>query len=181
MRTQLIKWTLGMMTSMQPAQVTPWADTFEASATTIVDVATEAPLFAGEAGTRKTIALLVSLGWFEGRFDPKAKGDCEKKDKDGKCISPPQSLCMFQIGRSNLASLGVTEGQLLSDFGLCARTAVRMVKISFGVCRGRDELELLGHYASGGNTCGGLKESRHRMQKAKWLLGAFPLKEDDNG
>jgi len=171
MRIQLVQWALGMMTSLQPVAVTPWADTYVSSAEAMVDVAEEAPLFKGEDGVRKTIVLLISLGWFEGRFNQKAIGD------------KGQSVCMFQLGVANLKSLGTSREEVLSDFSVCARSALKAVRISFNVCRGRDELDLLGHYASGSARCdAGLRESRHRMQKAKWLFGKFPFKmEDDNG
>jgi len=164
----LVAWALRMMLLAQPASVTPWAETYETTAQAFVDEATAAPLFTGSTGIEKTISLFLSVAWFEGRFDPQARGDCHKEN--GKCVGQPQSLCMFQIGRSNLAALNLTEKDLMADVRVCTHAARTMMKTSFTVCRGYPSLELLGHYASGGNTCGGLKESRHRMLKAEWIF-----------
>ena len=162
---QLVAWIYRMMLVLQPAGVTPWAETYETTATVFADVATRLPLFPGSDGVARTAALFTSVAWYEGRFDPQAKGDCKEK-KNGKCVSPPQSVCMFQIGISNLAGLHTTQDELLSDVAKCTHAARKMMQISFGVCRGLPFEDLLGHYASGGSTCGGLKESRHRMKTA---------------
>jgi hypothetical protein len=160
--SHLVAWVWYMMLQLQPATVTPWAETYESTAKVFAEEATLLPLFSGSDGARRTAALFLSVAWFEGKFNPQAKGDC----KNGKC----ESLCMFQIGRSNVAGLKVTEEQLLSDVRVCTQAARKMMQISFGVCRGRPKLDILGHYASGGATCGGLRESRHRMQKAEWIF-----------
>ncbi len=154
---------------VQPAEITPWADTYESTAEALVDEATQRPLFSGNTGIERTLSTFLSVAWFEGRFDPHAKGDCKEK-KDGACVSAPQSLCMFQIGVSNLPGLKVSADDILSDVRVCVRAARTMMKISFGVCKGYPRLDLLGHYASGGETCGGLRESRHRMLKADWIF-----------
>jgi hypothetical protein len=169
----LSAWILAAMLSAQPEA--PWRDTYEATAEVFARVALEAPLFQGADGPRRTASWFVSVAWFEGRFDPQAKGDCRRKDKDGKCLSAPQSVCMFQIGVSNLAALGTTEPAILNDVEICTRAARRMMQTSMGVCRGRPTDELLGHYASGRGTCGGLAESRHRVTKARWLFDHVPF------
>ena len=168
---QLVAWTVRIMQMIQPVQVTPWAESYKTTADAFVDEAARLPLFPiSERGIEKTLSVFLSVAWYEGRFDPHAKGDCRVK-REGKCISPPQSLCTFQVGRSNLAGLGITEEQILSDIKVCVHAGRTMMKTSFRVCRARPFLELLGHYASGGNRCGGLKESRHRMNKAMWIFG----------
>jgi len=173
-REALIKWAVAAMTTMQPVAVTPWASTYQDSATTMVTVAEETPLWPGPDATQRTVATLISLGWYEGRFDQKAKGDgvCLKMGPNNKCLEkgPPQSFCMFQVGRSNFKFLGVTEETILGDFERCTRSAVKLIQISKNVCKGRPDFELLGHYASGGDTCGGIRESTHRMNKAKWVF-----------
>lgn len=176
----LVSWTEEAMKKAQPSA--PWQETYHDTAGTFVKLAKEAPLFAGVHGVRRTLSLLVSVAWFEGRFDPKAKGDCLEKDKKGRCIARPQSLCMFQIGRSNLKYLETTEEEILESTEVCTRAAMKMMKISFNVCRGRNEADFLGHYAAGGDACGGpkgegLRESGHRMLKAKWIFDHVPLKE----
>jgi len=168
--TQLIAWVWRMMLMLQPASITPWVETYEATAIAFVDEATRLPLFSGSTAIEQTVSTFLSVAWYEGRFDPKAKGDCKER-QNGKCISQPQSLCMFQIGRSNLNYLGITEEQILTDIRICTHAARTMMKTSFAVCKGFSNIELLGHYASGGSTCGGLKESRNRMRKAEWIFG----------
>jgi hypothetical protein len=176
MTTELVSWAVTVMMSIQPVAKTPWSSTYESSAKTIVKVSEESPLFSGSDAAHRTVALFLSLGWFEGRLNPKAKGDCKDRDKAGECLSRPASLCMFQVGRSNLRWLDVTEEQILEDFEVCTRAAHKMIKISFGVCRGRPSTEILGHYASGGETCGGIRESLHRVNKALWIFQTFPVK-----
>jgi hypothetical protein len=166
---QLIAWIYRVMLILQPANVTPWADTYETTATVFANEAIRLPLFPGSQGIERTAAVFTSVAWYEGRFDPKAKGDCKEK-KNGKCVSPPQSVCMFQIGISNLAGLHTTQDELLSDVSKCTQAARTMMQISFGVCRALPHEDLLGHYASGGSTCGGLRESRHRMKTAIWIF-----------
>jgi hypothetical protein len=194
MNAQLAAWILRMMLILQPASVTPWADSYGTTAAVFADVAIHAPLFPGKDGIERTAALFTSVAWYEGRFDPQAKGD-------GKCLEyvpvteaelkiaingppgtpmrpkmkclkkgPPQSVCMFQIGISNLAGLRTTQEELLSDTTKCTLAARTMMQTSFGVCHGLPISDLLGHYASGGNTCGGIRESRHRMNTAQWVF-----------
>jgi len=168
--SKLAVWILKMMLILQPANVTPWAETYASTAEVFANEAISAPLFSGESAAIKTASVLISVAWYEGRFDPQAKGDCKEK-KNGKCVSAPQSICMFQIGISNLSGLHVTQEELLSDVAKCTRSARTMMKISFGVCKSLGFEESLGHYASGGDTCGGLRESRNRIKTAMWLFG----------
>lgn len=161
--TTLAAWVLFAMSSIQPKA--PWIDTYPKTADAIAKVSIDEPLFDGDDGPRRTAALFVSVAWFESTFNPKAEGD------------KGQSVCLFQIGVSNLKALGTTRQEILEDVEVCTRAARRMMKISFNVCRRRPFEEWLGHYASGGNTCGGLKESRHRVEKAKWIFAHFKESE----
>lgn len=146
------------MLAMQPANITPWADTYESTATAFVEEATREPMFKGNTGIGRTLSLWVSVAWYEGRFDLHAKGD------NGN------SLCMFQVGRSNLRGLGISEEAILQDTKVCIDAARRMMKLSFRVCSGLPASDMLGHYASGGSKCGGLKASRNRMATADNLF-----------
>ena len=70
----LAAWVLSLMLALEPHS--PYAATFSATATAIAHVvASEQPLFDGADGRVRTAALLVSLGWFESRFDQHAVGD----------------------------------------------------------------------------------------------------------
>lgn len=173
----LTPWILQVMVALEPTA--PWRSTYETTAEALATVAEEEPLFPGKDGPRRTAALFVSVAWYEAHFQQDAKGDCRKKDDKGRCVAQPQSLCMFQVGRSNLGALGTTEEAILSDINVCTRSARKMMYDSFGVCRGRPTEDMLGHYASGGQTCGGLRESRHRVAKAKWLESKFPFVASD--
>lgn len=157
----MYEWILALITETADPAAT-WKDTYPSTARAIEQVARERPLFSGVDGTQRTAALLVAVSWFESRHNPRAIGD------------KGQSLCAFQIGKSNLKALKITEEQILSDILTCTRAAVQMMKVSFGVCRENPIEEKLGHYASGGQTCAGLRESRNRMLKAQWLFRHRP-------
>jgi hypothetical protein len=174
-------WVRALMTKSEPTPP-PWIGTFDSSAAIIASVADELPVYAGDDGPAKTAALLVSIGWFESHFRPDAKGDCDKRDPVTKiCVagSRAHSFCMFQIHETNFASLGVTETQVQTDLRVCARSALRLVRISFRVCAEKPHLDRLDHYAAGGNGCRTPlhEEGRHRMRKGDWLFNAIPREE----
>ena len=179
MRTEILfQWTLRVMQSLQPAA--PWAETFPESATVLVQVAETTPLYPIEQdGVRRTLALLLSIANFESSLKPDAEGDCDAKDreKNGLCKKGARghSLCMFQISDSNLKSLGTTREEIQRDLSVCTKSALSLIKISFGVCRTKAAEDQLAQYAAGGGACGGPKgegllESRHRMAKARWIF-----------
>ena len=151
-------WILTLMLALVPGS--PYEGTFAATAAAIDQAAHEAPLYPGEDGPARTAAQLVALAWFESRFDPKAVGD------------HGNSLGLFQVGVSNLASLGIERDDLF-DPKKAADAALRMIRTSFVVCRVRPKEERLAHYAAGGPDCSkGGNESRHRTALAARLLRA---------
>ncbi len=165
MTTTLALWVLSLMHALQPSA--PWVDGYGETAAEIADAASAAPVYSGPDGVARTAALLTSIAWFEGRFQPDAVGDSGA------------SVCMMQIGASNLSTLGVTRASMLEDRATCLRAALRMIRTSFAVCRGRPQSESLGHYASGGKFCGGangqgLAESKHRVDLAMRLVRSHP-------
>jgi hypothetical protein len=163
--------------------VVPWASTYPTSAATMVKVAEADPLFPGEEGVRRTLALYVALGIFESGLKPDAEGDCVTAtgravaSVGGVCPtgSRGNSYCMFQVSQSNFQKLEITKDEIQSTFEICTRAMHKLVKISFGVCRSKaSNDDRLAHYAHGGETCGGPKgegllESQHRSRKAHWL------------
>lgn len=167
-------WVLSLMLQVQPKA--PWLNTYKASAEAISKAAQKYPLFVGEDGERKTAALLVSLGFFEGALKPDAKGDCKEKFSNGLCKpgSRPQSYCMFQIHETNHEGLGVTKEDLLNNIDLCTETAVKLLKRSFQICSSVPVEEKLRWYAGGGDVCtsdnDAIKKSKHRILKAIWLF-----------
>jgi len=205
----LSRWILDSMIRAQPEA--PWRDTYPQTAEIFAKVATDSPLFSGEDGPRKTAAWLVSTAWFEGRFDPKAKGDGRCLDSEPVTVAqleaainsppgtpmrpklrckkkgPPQSFCMFQVGKSNFEFLKTSEEEIMGSVEVCTRHAVTMMKSSISLCRSHPQDEWLAQYASGGGECGGkvlpngekagLLESRHRVNKAKWLFTNVKAKE----
>lgn len=146
----MLTWIISLMLLLQPQA--PWKANYESTAVGILEGAKAEPLFQGESGLRRTVALDVALAWFESRFDPSAVGD-------------------------NGRSRGLYQVQYVGDVEPVLQQTIRanqMIKESFRVCRYKPFEERLGWYASGGNGCsnaGGLKASRHRVLKAKWLEG----------
>jgi len=173
----LIAWALRVMHALQPTA--PYADTFEASAAVIVRVAESEPLYPVEKdGIRRTVALVLSLGNFEGALKQDAEGDCRDGDKtaSGLCKkgASGRSKCMLQVNESNFKALGITAKQIQTDFEVCVRAAFKMIRASFSICRQRAPEDKLANYAAGGEGCGGPKgegimESRHRVRKAQYL------------
>lgn len=152
-------WVLSLMIASQPSA--PWRATYPDTAAAIADASEEAPVFAGAHGRERSAALLVSLAWFESRFDPHASGD------------HGESLGLFQINRHNFT---VPAEIAMQDPYIAAREALRLVRESFRVCRGKPLDEQLGWYAAGGVGCDrALDKSRHRVRRAVWLERRFPF------
>lgn len=172
--TTLTAWILNLILTLQPSA--PWSETYGRTAEAIARVSEASPVFAGEDGPARTAAMLVALAWFESSFRPDAAGDCDRKQPNGMCApgGRPRSFCLFQIGESNFAALGVTREQVQTDVDVCADAAIRMVRISFQVCRARPLEDRLGHYASGGSSCDGVAASRNRIRKGMWLFRSTP-------
>ena len=155
----MTQWVLLLMISLQPANVTPWADTFPATAESIARASVQSPLFAGADGPARTATVLVSVAWFEGRFNAHAIGD------------HGHSHGMFQSSRVPI-----------EDLDEQTRQALGMMRASFAGCHARKAEDWLGHYASGGSTCtnvGGLIASRHRMSLAMRLWKDHPSRQID--
>ena len=157
-------WILKLMQLLIPHA--HYADTFPATAAAIDKVAHEAPLYEGENAVVETAVDLVALAYYESRFDPKAVD--KKKTSYG----------LTQIDGSNLKSLGLTKEQLF-DPETNLRAALKLMRISYRLCRYRPHDERLANYASGGPTCSvpeGLVESRRRLKLAAALLRKHPVK-----
>jgi hypothetical protein len=139
----------------------PWEATYPATADALAAAAIAEPLFDGARGAEHTLDLLVSLAWFESHFNPTAVGD------------GGASVGLFQIAP---ATAGATRAQLL-DPAQAAPIAIRLLRQSRRICKGRPVEEQLAWYARGGGGCSdkGYELSRHRWAKAKWLYTAHPL------
>ncbi len=146
----IIVWILSLMRLLQPHA--PWLASYEATAKGIQDGATSSPVFSGENGIERTIAVDVSLAWFESRFDSHAVGD--------------------HGTAHGLYQVHAIEPETVKEQTVQANA---MIKQSFKACVNRVKEEWLGWYAAGGNDCNrGLRESRHRMLKAFWLFKNHP-------
>jgi hypothetical protein len=168
-------WVLTLMLKAEPAHAqSPWRASYEATAAAIARAADQRPLFAGQDGAAKTAAVLVSVAWFESRFQPDAEGD-KPKLADGT-RGRARSVCAMQVHESNFAALKVTRAELLSDVQRCFDTGLELLHVSFGVCRAQPLEHRLAHYCVGGNGCTlpTKGEDAHRMRLALALFKALP-------
>jgi hypothetical protein len=157
----------------------PWSDVFPREAESFVTAAERDTLFRGKRGIEETIDYELSVAFYESHFKPEAKGD------------GGASLGLFQIApgtaqpyvgwvRAKRAARGdvfdpwATVRDELFDVEASPGLALRLMRVSFEICRDRPREERLGWYAAGGSGCRGIKESRHRVAKAEWIARAFP-------
>ena len=163
-----------MLKAEPAAAASPWRSSYERTARAIAKASEAQPLFAGEDGPEKTAALVVSVAWFESRFQPDALGDHERL-ADGR-KGEPTSFCAMQINRTNLAGLGVSREKLLGDIDACIGAGLRLMRASFRVCAGQEVERRLDWYAVGGNACTRppRDEGAHRMRKGMWLFSSVP-------
>lgn len=174
-------WVLALMLKAEPsAASSPWRATYEATADAFARAASARPLFDGPRGAEKTAALLVSTAWFESGFRQDAEGDFVR--------GAPTSFCALQVNASNFRALGVTREALTRDeldaegrvarraIDVCADAGLRMMRVSFGVCRGKPLERRMDHYARGGDGClpPPHDEGTHRVKKALWLFERVP-------
>ena len=146
-------WILLLMIGLQPSA--PWRDTYATTANAIARAAEAEPLFAGEDGPARTAALLVSVAWFEGRYDPNAHN---AKDPGGG------SFGMFQSSRKPIASV---DDQV--------KHALAALRVSFRECASRRSQDWVALYASGSCTnVGGQLASRRRMGLAQRIFHDHP-------
>ncbi len=149
----MIAWILAAMVLLQPSA--PWKDSYAKTAEGILEGAKREPVFDGSI--LRTVALDVSLSWFESRFNPQAVGD------NGK------SWGLYQF-QGHGKPEGVIEQTIIAN---------RLIKESFRVCKAKPLEDRLGWYAAGGNGCErGLKHSRHRIWKAQWLVRTIAMVGD---
>lgn len=168
MNTPLTAWVLLAMLRVQPTA--PWIDTYPSTAEAIATAATDEPLFQGEDGAKKTAAILTSVAWYEGTFKQNAEGD-HIKLADGR-KGRPRSFCTMQIHETNFRYLGVTKDQVQEDIGVCIRSALRLMRISFTLCKQKGFEHLLDQYTTGTGGCRAPKKNEgvHRMRKGMWLF-----------
>lgn len=180
---QLVAWILAAMTTKEPNAA--WKASYATTAEAFAVVAEDSPLFGGDDGVKRTAALELAVTWFESTFAPDAVGDktCVEYAWHGPVLGyawgfpyyatgcarrgEARSFCLFQVGESNFAFLGVTRDQIMADRETCARAGVTMLRVSMEICKGRSSSDVLAHYAAGGATCpqegAAVRDSRNRM------------------
>lgn len=154
-------WVLSLMIGLQP--LAPWRESYPETASAIARASRTFPAFEGANGAKRTAALLVSLAWFESRFDPQAHGD------------HGQSLGLFQISRVHAKSVELLEPNYAPYH------ALSLIRRSFEVCRSKPVDERLAWYAAGGDGCSdaGIRKSAHRMALARRLYEGGAHVESD--
>jgi hypothetical protein len=174
----LVTWTLLIMSLAQPVRPS-WSDTYERQAEADVTAAERAPLYKGDLAVPKTVALMVSLAWFESSFKPDAKGD-HGASWGLFQVAPSTGQVFVARAHERAAAWGDVlnpwsgaKDELL-DVDRAAFLALEVMRESFIACRRRPADEVLGWYAAGGEGCRGIKESRARVHKAQWLLRQAP-------
>jgi hypothetical protein len=149
----MIAWVLSLMLILQPEA--PWKTTYESTATTIVQKATATPIKGDSKGGAYTAVILVSLAWFESRFDPEAHNP---KDPGGG------SYGLYQASRVPIPDVAAQTDQALG-----------MIRQSFKACAALPVEKRLSWYTTGGPVCVPTKESTHRMGLAMRLLKEHPV------
>jgi membrane-bound lytic murein transglycosylase MltF len=144
-------WILALMFALQPEA--PWTDSYLETAQAIADVSERDSLFKGDDGPRRTAALLVSLAWFESRYDQEAIGDHGR------------SCGIHQVQPRTSQRYTCEE---LQDPAVSAKEAIRLIRISMRICHSLAPEERLSWYTSG--SCNrGARESRNRLNLAARL------------
>ncbi len=152
-----VAWVVGLLSTLEPSS--PWKDTYEKTAEAIAHASDREPLFApDDHGAERTATLLVSLAWYESRFNPRATS------KNGRWY------CLYQIDKGHFAE----PEKALSDPELCTRTAMKLLRDSLQRCKARVPDDRLAAYTSGDCSRGG-PESRYRMFLARKLLKEHPM------
>jgi hypothetical protein len=162
--TRLLSPTLAHGLNDVDKTVHHWEESYPGTAQAIAVASLEAPLFKGSDGAKHTAAVLVALSFHESRFDPNAVGD------------HGEAMGLYQVHPSTVPDV---DPDTFTEPLIASRTARELIRQSSRICRGYDELEMMGWFASGGEGCKerGRKKSRVRMSLAK-TLATSPIKED---
>lgn len=158
-----VSWVVGLLAALEPQS--PFRATYEKTAEAIARVSESEPLFpVDEEGEERTATLLVSLAWYESRFQPNARS------RNGRWY------CLYQLEKGWLPDAKAS----LSDQEMCTRAAVKVVRRSLEACQSRPLNDRLAQFTSGRCDRGGV-ESRYRMFLASKLLKEHPLPPPTGG
>lgn len=150
----------------------PWRSTYESTAVSIARAANANPLPFSADREERTAALLVSVAWFESAFKQNAEGDFVGVGSSRR----PTSFCLLQVAESNFRALKVTRDEVQTNIDRCVDAGLRMMHVSWAVCRGEPLERRMDHYAAGGPTCARPRhdEGGHRIRKAQALYRRRP-------
>jgi hypothetical protein len=155
----------------------------------------EKPLFSGRYGRSQTVAMILSVAWWESRYrrdvdlnlGKRARGDhgqswCMMQVKLGEPIKDtddetPSRIIMKDNGSYEITSdkdRGWTGGDLIHDRQKCFHAGLRMIRNSFNSCSKLPVLDRLSVYASG-DCHENQPQSRARVGSAvEWLSYRIP-------
>jgi hypothetical protein len=195
---RMVSWTPPGRSFIKHAKETPEEGRarYEEIANALISVVfdpNEKPIFGGKYGRAKTLALLLSLSWFESGYrrdvdfgiGPLGVGDkgrswCMMQVHLGR-LDPiskktPKRIILkgdyFKLVTSSMEGWGGKD--LVSDRERCFRAGLHMVRRSFASCSRYHVLDRLGVYA-GGECIREYQKSRVRVRKAqKWLATSKP-------
>jgi hypothetical protein len=159
---ELKNWVLNAMADMratEPGPDVPWADTYDTTAAKIAEAAANNPLLNDPLHTAST---MVVIGWHESRYRPDVVGD------------HGASFGLFQVNAWTAKDVGCSKEDLLNP-NKSAECALKLLHVSFSVCKRRPITERLAQYAYGHDCDHRLELSRYRMKTAAKLVKKIPL------
>jgi hypothetical protein len=174
--SQSLIWVLALMLSLQCPDTSAriremsvsdvWADWISIAEAAVEVASTEPPLFPGNKGIAKTVALILSVASHESGFVLASKGDGGR------------SGCLMGIMTNEGKVQEGTLQELIEDPRKCIRAGVRVLRLSMNACRSRPFNDWLGVYASG--SCSkGLKQSSEMMRTTVKLWSGIHLPAND--
>lgn len=198
MHSALVAWCVSLLVFLQPRA--PWVDTYASSAEAFVTAAEKDPLYRDARAIEQTIVVEVATTYYESHFAPHVKGD-HGASWGAFQIAPGTAKPYLLPLRASSALRVLSDeggelldpwrplGEELLDVASAAPIALRLLHTSFKMCANRPSEERMAWYAGGGKTCTDLPmtaaerdretkafaQSRHRLQKAKWLLRVRPF------
>lgn len=159
---ELKDWVLNAMANMratEPGPEVPWADTYAMTASKIAEAASTNPLLNDPLHTAGT---MVVIGWHESRYRPDVVGD------------HGASFGTFQVNQWTARDIGCSKEDLLNP-DKSAECALKLLHVSFEVCKRRPLSERLAQYAYGHDCDHRLELSRYRMKAVTKLVKKIPL------
>ena len=155
-------WVLRVMERLQPSGATKWAETYQETSEAIAEASNADPLFEGPDGPMRTASILLAIGLFESKFNPRA------------IDAPQHAFGIYQIEARTVPELTVNVLLVPRE---ASPVAIRLIRTSLKVCGNVGWSHKLSWYTSGGNGCRtqGNRTSAQRMFLADKILRDYPL------